>query len=456
MQKGWVLFGSWRVRSEAWNWFPTERASGTYAFLASQLRVGVSRQTSREETTLEIEQPTLIGLPTRAIAPAPQGQLGQGASYFDANGAQVASLFVKQAFVRFKNIGPTRNSLRIGRFEFADGMETLPTEPSLAYLKRERIGQRLIGSFGFTHVGRSFDGVQFTQSTTRRNLTALAVLPTRGVFDLNGMDTLADVRLAYLSATFPRPDSRGAADLRLFGAYYEDARGRAVKTDNRPVAARVADTLPVHLYTLGGHCARVFAVGKGKADALFWGAAQWGDWGALNHGAYAYAAEIGYQPPAGRMRPWLRAGYNFASGDGAAGNSQHGTFVPLLSTPRPYARFPFYTQSNLEDAFVQMILQPSSRLSLRTDLHGLRLADSHDLWYIGGGAYQNTSFGSSGRPSGGHNSLATVLDLSLDYRAGKNTSLTAYIAYAHGGDVLSSLYKSTVGAYGYLEMTQRF
>jgi hypothetical protein len=33
----------------------------------------------------ELEQPSLIGLPSDAIAPAPQGQLGFGATYRAAN-----------------------------------------------------------------------------------------------------------------------------------------------------------------------------------------------------------------------------------------------------------------------------------------------------------------------------------------------------------------------------------
>ena len=37
-----------------------------------------------------------------AIAPAPQGQLGLGAAYFAANGDKDGSVFIKQAFIRFK------------------------------------------------------------------------------------------------------------------------------------------------------------------------------------------------------------------------------------------------------------------------------------------------------------------------------------------------------------------
>ena len=54
--------------------------------------------------------PLLVNLPTRAIAPAPQGQLGLGASYFAASGKQDGSAILRQAFVRFKGLGGDKPS----------------------------------------------------------------------------------------------------------------------------------------------------------------------------------------------------------------------------------------------------------------------------------------------------------------------------------------------------------
>src|SRR5262245_33125420 len=75
----------------------------------------------------ELEQPFLIGLPLEAIAPAPQGQLGFGGTYRAANPGRAVGIFVKQAFVRFKELGGDQSStLRLGRFEFGDGLEFSP------------------------------------------------------------------------------------------------------------------------------------------------------------------------------------------------------------------------------------------------------------------------------------------------------------------------------------------
>jgi hypothetical protein len=461
-KQGFQFFLTERLRAENVNWWPTDKADGAYGFLGSTLRFGVSRKTARDDFFLELQNTTLIDLPTRAVASAPQGQLGQGATYFASNGSQTASLFPHQLYFRFKDPSLPGQALKLGRFEYSDGGEMLPTDPSLLWLKKNRISERLIGPFGFTHVGRSFDGFEFSANKKAANVTLMGAFPTRGVFDLNGSDTLTGVRLASLSVTRSLPGHKSQGEGRLFAIYYEDVRN-ALKTDNRPAAARAADTKPIRITTLGGNYLRVHELGPGKIDTLLWYAGQFGEWGALHHGAYAVAGEMGYQFPKAALKPWFRVGYYLGSGDGGGGNNQHGTFFPILPTPRIYARDPFYNESNLQDIFFQVILRTSPKrgmtaplFTIRGDVHSLRLADSNDLWYGGGGAYENAVFGYNGRPGSGKGSLATLVDLSVDYAPAKSTTLTAYLAYANGGSVISSLYKSRDSVYSYLELNYRY
>ena len=70
---------------------------------------------------VEGSQPTIFGAPSNAVATGPAGQLGMGASYRVANGDDHAGAFLKQAFVRFKNVGAKGNMARLGRIEFIDG-----------------------------------------------------------------------------------------------------------------------------------------------------------------------------------------------------------------------------------------------------------------------------------------------------------------------------------------------
>jgi hypothetical protein len=445
-----IFSGSLRSRIEHWNFFDAPGFDDSYTFNGTLLRFGALRQTNSNDIQLELAAPLLIGLPKNTIAPPPLGPLGLGANYRAANGGQDASIFPKQAFIRLKGLGSAANSLRFGRFEFWDGSEVAPKNPILAAVKRDRIAHRLLGNFGFSHVGRSFDGAQFVHNTPSGNFTVLAARPTEGVFQLNGFGEVRDVDFAYAAYTKPMQDS----EARIFGLTYRDGRDDVVKTSNNATPIRG----DLRINTLGAHFLKAIDTGGGSVDLLAWGALQNGDYGNLSHRANAVALEVGYQPKKAKLRPWLRAGLYRASGDDNPADGKHGTFFSALPTPRIYARMPFYNQMNIEDAFVQGILRPSPKLTARADFHFLKLNSARDLQYSGGGAFQDNSFGYAGRgnPSG-KKSLANVLDLSLDYAINPETSVTLYGARAFGKDVLKGIFPTGSNAtYLYAEVTRKF
>jgi hypothetical protein len=451
-----ILSGSWRLRQEVWDWFGSGD-EGKYTYTGSLLRYGGLYTTPDHDLSLELAQPTLLNLPQDATLGAPLGQLGQGPSYRDGNLGQEGSLFVKQAFWRAKNLGSPANSARLGRFEVVDGTETMPKDPSLGFLKRERVAHRLLGTFGFTHVGRSFDGGQFVHNTPDLNVTLFGGMPTEGVFDLDGGTTLDDIKIGYAAVTRPFKADGFQGEARLFGLQYVDDRQGVVMVDNRPGPVLAADTNNLSISTVGGHALGLWETSGGKFDGLLWGAGQFGDFGSQSHSAYAFAIEAGYQPKAVPWSPWFRAGFNRYSGDNDATDNDHGTFFPVLPTPRIYARFPFFTLSNLNDAFAQVVLKPTPKLTVRSDIHALWLAEKNDLWYIGGGAFNRPTFGYGGRPSNNNSGLATLLDLSADFQVRKYTTLSGYIGYAFGGDVVDSIYSGGGNGFlGYVELTQKF
>jgi Alginate export len=156
--------------------------------------------------------------------------------------------------------------------------------------------------------------------------------------------------------------------------------------------------------------------------------------GSQQHSAAEIAAEAGYRFST-RMQPWIRAGYFRSTGDPDPNDTHHNTFFQVLSTPRAYARFPSYILMNTEDRFGQFKLAPSQKLALRSELHFVGLSNVRDLWYDGGGAYQEGTFGYLGRPSGGNRKVGTSLDLSVDYALSGRTSLTAYGGVMRGNAV---------------------
>jgi len=339
--------------------------------------------------------------------------------------------------------------------EFFDGAEVSPSNATLAAVKRDRVALRLLGNFGFTHVGRSLDGVQYAIDRPRMNATLLAARPSRGVFQVDGWGEL-NVNVFYGAITKQLGDTAHPGEWRLFGLGYHDYRDDVLKADNRPVAALQADGHHINIGTFGGHYIRAISARPGTIDLLVWGAVQAGSWGDLAHRASAFAAEAGWQPKTA-LAPWIRGGFNYGSGDRNRNDTTHGTFFQVLPTPRLYARFPFFNMMNSEDAFGELILRPSKSLTVRADVHSLRLADANDLWYQGGGAFQPRTFGYAGQTSSGNRDLAMLSDASADLVVTPRVSIGVYYGYAAGGPVVKANHVTDTNArIAYLELLLRF
>src|SRR5206468_4061587 len=121
-------------------------------------------------------------------------------------------------FVTLRRAGLTAT---VGRYEYRDGLETVPGDPTLAALKRMRIAERLVGPFEFTHVTRSFDGVRLASDRPAWNVTVLGTRPTQGGFEVSANREL-DLTLAGAAVTLKRLPRFPPANVRLFYLYYRD------------------------------------------------------------------------------------------------------------------------------------------------------------------------------------------------------------------------------------------
>jgi hypothetical protein len=424
------LAGSLRGRIENWDWFSAPPAQSLYTYGAAVLRLNLGQSSNRLEWQAEGAFPLLVNLPGNAVAPDPLGPQGYGGDYFQANRRRnIGAAVLRQAFVGMKN-DSGRIKLRIGRFEFADGAEAVPTDPDLAGLKRDRINQRLIATFNYAL--RSFDGAQFTYHRGQSDFSVMAARLVEGSFQLRALNEI-DVELAYGSYTRYIPASKARSEVRFFGLYYQDGRG-VLKSDNRAQGPLQADRRAIRLVTPGAHFISQMKVGSGTADVVLWGAGQFGRWGAQRHLAAEIAAEAGYRF-SGRMQPWMRGGYFRSTGDSDPEDNHHTTFFQVLSTPRAYARLPFNVLMNVEDLFLQFKALPHRKLALRSELHSVRLSSARDLWYDGGGAFQDGTFGYAGRPSGGNRRIGASLDLSADYGLSDHTTISLYGGVGRGSAV---------------------
>jgi len=450
------ISGSLRLRGEFWNWFnPTGDQTEDYDYGAAVLRGALQWQDEAFDVMLEAQNSSLFDLPDDAVAPAPQGPLGLGAVYFLHNRRRNdSSIFLKQGFLVLKRLGLEGLTFKGGRFEFSEGNEVLTKEPTLNWLKNVRISQRLIGPFGWSHVGRSFDG--FTASFTRdaMNFTLMASHPTQGGFDLAGMKEMNEVDLLYAAVNLTRPAFAENSDGRFFYIYYGDDRG-LLKSDNRPLAARQADKRHIAVHTEGGHWLSVLPTSVGPIDILVWGAIQQGDWGALDHHAWAWDLEAGWQPSMLPWKPWVRIGYGRSSGDDDPADNNHDTFFQILPTARVYSFSTFYNLMNNEDGFAQLILRPRPGMTWRTDFHNIQVSETRDLWYQGAGATlsdRNVGFGFPGRPVFGRRELFRLIETSFSIDVTKFVNVNFYYGHIFGDSIVRTIFAKDQADFGYVEV----
>ncbi|MEX2205373.1 MAG: alginate export family protein [Myxococcota bacterium] len=441
-----------RARYERVDFFRTAPGSGLrnydYGFFENRLQLGVRVLRDPLEVFVQYQNSLITSLPKNAPGP--------GGSYF-ANTPEVNQEqgILRNAWLRWKNpFDASGVSVQAGRQLFREGLEAPSADPTLLWLQKNRIAERLVGPFDYTNVGRSFDGAQVAYDDAAVNVTAFGFVPTWGGFEINANRQL-EVGIAGVALSAKALEALPGTSGRLFGLWYRDRRD-LLPVDNRPLVVREADDGDIEVYTLGANLSHVQAIGSGQLDVLVWGATQYGDWQSQSHDAWAYAFELGFQLPELWAKPWLRVGINQSSGDPDPGDDEHESFFQVLPTARLYALYPFYNLMNNRDLFGQLILRPAEIVTLTTTAHWLRVSQNDDLLYAGGGATSNSVFGYSGTATGGRNGIGTLVDLSLSVQATKNLTLTAYYAHVFGCGMIDQAFEGNDSSYAFAEATLAF
>ena len=450
-----------RIRGEFVDWFATSPTGRTpdfaYNFVGNKFQAGVRIIRDPIESFFQFENATVTNLPSEGI--------GVGSTYYaNTRYTPQSGSFLRNAWTKWKDaFGIEGLSLTGGRQLYSDGMDAPAKDETVLWVQSNRLGQRLIGSYDWTHVGRSFDGGKVAFETQDLNLTGFGYRVTRGGFEVHAMDemkvTIAGGSL-NLKDTSSWPGERiGPTIARLQYIYYDDDRD-VTFLDNRPLAVRLRDKgRAARIHTIGGDIVHVEPLGPGLVDGMAYGFAQLGTWQSQTQSSYAWGTELGYKLPDVWAKPWLRLGFNVGSGDKNRKDATHATFFQLLPTAWQYAQFPFYNMMNSQDAFAQVILQPDPRVTLRWDLlHWLRTTSSLDLAYFGGGATKDTFFGygSTGTPQGGSSNLALLTHIQLTVKPIQPLTFNFFFAHAWGQSVISANFVGKAANYGYVETIVSF
>ena len=444
------------TRVESWSYFqpkvnpfaltPAPLGDPDYTFFGDRAELGVRVEGSRFDLSGAFNYVRLENLPTHAIGP---GGLGTGAFYFAATGVSYSyQLYLGELTLKTKLTNGA--SVTVGRMPFSSGGEVVSGSFSLERLKAERLESRLIGNFEWSYYQRRFDGVRVEVDRPHWHVNLSAFVPTQGGFEESTNLSMPQIQVGATSFTLKSSN----VDWQGFGYLYRDRRGEAAVVDNTFSLDRPVD---VTIGTVGGSYARVWPRRIGEFDLVGWMAAQTGDWYGRSHRAASVAIEAGHRWTRAPSRPWLRAGYLWASGDRNQEDDRHGTFFQMLPSSRKYALSSVYAQMNLSDAFAQLVVEPRG-LAARIEVHALQLASRQDLWYQGSGATASKGryFGFSGRSAGGHRSLGTVIEGAVDVPIRKYWSINAYAGMMSAGDVVGQMFTNQRLGFWSVENVLRF
>jgi hypothetical protein len=430
---------STRVRTENWEAF-TDTGSAWYTGTRTRLRLQYAWR-NQILAVAELQDVRLHGMDDDGT--------GALASYRNANGGRDQAYGDDVRTLYLETRPSAKSFLRGGRQDLKLGSQEVQyAEPNWKYLKGARLGERLVGTVGWSHVERAYDGFSAGADLSGVELFAFGARPTQGVFEARGAYRgLHDIFVGGGTVTVERGTWLANDELGFFGIYYDDERPTT--------RGGLADD--VEVTTLGAHWLGVHPCGPGSFDALLWGAVQTGDYNSLDHFASAGILELGYQLPNVFAKPWLRIGLNVATGDDDPADGDHDTFFNVLPTNHLYYGFADQLAfQNLWNSFVQLRLTPHPMLALNLFVHQFRLLEGDDSRYAGTGAFDEASFGfAASAPSGGRKNVGTEYDVVATFTPHKSVTIEAGFAWLDGGAVFRTSPERDV-EFGYVSVELRY
>jgi hypothetical protein len=262
--------------------------------------------------------------------------------------------------------------------------------------------QRLVGNFGWSNVGRSFDGLRLAYALDALRVDAWAMVTKQF-----GSNVTADPAFS--------PSNRDAQE--FYGIY---TAVKAASFSLEPYVLYLRDTGdPNELDPVTGNLVSPITApaargqerattglrldGKIMADTIDLtaeGAYQFGKMQARGTtpgsdiSAYAFAFKAGYTLPA-TVAPHVGIEYDRASGDNNPNDDKFKTFENLFPTNHPFYGYMDYVGwRNMQDLRASLGIKPTKASGMSLDYHRFSLADKADNWYAASGkVFRNTPLG---------------------------------------------------------------
>lgn len=457
---GWTFSGTNTLRHEHWNTFLAVNSplDHSYSLLADRLALTLKHQNPATVFTATLNVVKFLNLPENTSFGA--------ASNYSTNGIDEndGKAYLRAMNFTFKRLGDRCLSATIGRFNFTNGTEWKGSDPTVEWVKNNRIADRLIGQPNWTMFQRSMNGLVLKHDRPRFHLAVSGWKPTAGTYSKQAGDLINDIKVFTLAGTHKFNTAFPRQEIQWFVYDYDDhrpivaPRGDNTVTGTAQTPRRSTAGIDVHIRTYGVSAVGAYDRTDGRFDTMAWWAVQRGDWYELTHRAQAFALELGHQWTKARWKPWLRAGLNRSSGDTDPHDGTHGTFFLMLPS-RKYSHCNAYNQANLKDYLLQLSVKPSARADLRFDYHRLRLTEGADRWYSGGGAMANTGTvnGFTARKTAGKTDLGSVVEFLGTYTLTKEHKLNLFVSRLKGGDAIEAAFGAKQDqTFSYLELITDF
>ncbi len=261
---------------------------------------------------------------------------------------------------------------------------------------------RLVGNFGWSNIGRSFDGVRLTYipGSIRMDLWAAmskqfgtnvgadpAFVPTSAVPSVSNRDTQQFYGLYTTVNT-------GTVYLEPYVMYLKDTGNIGTSQITDPLAP-AQDRVTLGL-RIDGKVAGDSLDFTGEAAYQTGTMAARGTTPESDISAYAFAVKAGYTVPI-TVKPRIGIEYDMASGDDNLSDDKFKTFENLFPTNHiHYGYMDYVGWRNMQDLRFSLGIKPTPTSGVSLDYHRFSLAEKADHWYrASGNVFMSTPTGNS-------------------------------------------------------------
>lgn len=438
--------GEYRVRGEYRNnadFDDTSTSNDHRDYIGQRVRL-TGNLKATEDTSFKITlQDTRVWGDTALAAGGPN--LTDDEVTFDATGLITSStgtnkLDLHESYMNVDNLFGAPVTLRVGRQELSYG------------------DQRLVGSFGWSNNGRSFDAAKVVVNTDIANIDIFASKIREGVTSSNDQNFYG----LYLTTKAIPNNSLDLYALALTDQAHGGTQtpfGFGSTVGNHGIAAGIVNESQ-HLYTVGARIKGAVAGLDYTVEVPF----QFGDINTTGTdydiSAYALAAKVGYTLPT-PIKVRIGAEYDFATGDDSSTDDTIDTFFNLF--PTNHDKLGYMDQQgwrNVSAWNVNALVDVNEKVSIFASYWNFSLAEEQDAWY-GAGQWNNspTSGLRAASSTNADDEIGSEIDLVAKYKYNNNVTAELGVSRFFAGDFIKNDATTVDDAdqdFAYLMLTANF